>query len=243
MKNGDLRDLYIAHRGIHNDKIIENTIPAFSLAIEKKIPIELDINILKDEKIIVYHDYNLKRLFGLDIDLFSYNYDEIKKLTFPNTATHIPLLSEVLKLVEGKVLLIIEVKKNKIFSYKDYCKKIVSILNNYPYDFVIKSFDIRIVYWFLKNTNYITGLLIAKSKKSLWNVLVRNKIVLSILKPSFISVDYHIVDDDFIQDFRKEKPVLVWTIKNRHTLNKLKNYSDSFLIDDFSLLKDSDFKK
>ena len=44
----DLKGLYIAHRGIQNDDTIENTIPAFSFAISKKIPIEFDIHILKD---------------------------------------------------------------------------------------------------------------------------------------------------------------------------------------------------
>lgn len=243
MKSNCLKYLYIAHRGIHNNKIIENTIPAFSLAVKNNIPIELDINILKDKKIVVYHDYSLKRLMGLDRELSSYNYDEIKKLTFPNTKIHIPLFSDVLKLVNGRVLLVIEIKNNKIYSYKEYCKKIVSILEDYPYDFIIKSFDIRIVYWFLKNTKYITGLLISSKKRLLYDILIRNKITLLILKPYFISVDYHIASNKLIQDFRKNKPVLVWTIKNRATLNKVKKYGDSFLIDDFSAFKYGGLKK
>ena len=75
----DLKGLYIAHRGIQNDDTIENTIPAFSLAISKKIPIEFDIHILKDGKLVVFHDDTLKRLMGIDKRIEDYTYEELKK--------------------------------------------------------------------------------------------------------------------------------------------------------------------
>lgn len=231
MKINDLKGLCIAHRGIHNDNVIENTIPAFSLALEKNIPIELDIRMLKDGNVIVYHDNNLKRLMGIDRSISSYTYDELKKINFPNTNIHIPLFEDVLDIINGKVLLVIEIKNSDVCSYKEYCKKIVSILENYSGDFVIKSFDIRIVYWFLRNTDYITGLLIAKRNKNFYDFLIKKKITFSILKPDFISVDYHIIDSKIIKDFRKKKPVLVWTIRNVDTLNKVKDRADSYLVE------------
>ena len=45
----DLKNKVIAHRGIHNNKTVpENSIKAFEKAIKRKIPIELDVHILKD---------------------------------------------------------------------------------------------------------------------------------------------------------------------------------------------------
>lgn len=233
MQLKDLKGLYIAHRGIQNDNVIENTIPAFSLALEKKVPIELDLHILKDGNIVVFHDHNLKRLFGIDREISSYHYEELKKLTFLNTKLHIPLFEEVLKLINGNVLLVIEIKLSKIMNYSKYCQRIVSILENYPYDFVVKSFDIRIVHWFLKHTSYITGLLIADRKGSIYDFLMQRKVIISRLNPNFLSVDYHILSNSVIQNFRKEKPVLVWTIRNQNTLNKVKNKADSYLIEKF----------
>lgn len=232
MKINDLKGLYIAHRGIQTDKTIENTLPAFSLAIDKKIPIEIDLHILKDKNIVVYHDNNLKRLMNIDRKLSSYTYNELKQLTFPNTDIHIPKLEDVLNFVHGKVLLIIEIKKCDTY-YKEYCRKIVSILKKYKYDFVIKSFDIRIVKWFLKNTDYITGLLIANRKKNIYDLIIMQKITFSIIKPNFLSVDSHIIEKKIIQNYRKKKPVLVWTINNLDTLNKVKDKADSFLIEKF----------
>lgn len=231
MKIDDLKGLCIAHRGVHNNVVIENTIPAFSLALEKNIPIELDIHMLKDGSIVVYHDDNLKRLIGVDRNISSYTYEELKKVTFPNTDIHIPLFSDVLDIVNGKVLLVVEIKKSNDYSCKEYCKNIVSVLEKYKGNFVIKSFDIRIVNWFTKNTDYITGLLISGKSKKMYNLLIKNSINFSMLKPDFISVDYHIVDSKFVQNFRKKGPVLVWTIRNIDTLNKIKSKADSYLVE------------
>ena len=57
----------IAHRGIHNNtNTPENSIKAFKLALEKNIAIELDVRISKDNKLIVFHDENLKRMANIN---------------------------------------------------------------------------------------------------------------------------------------------------------------------------------
>ena len=61
-----LKDSLIAHRGVYNSSVIENTIPAFSKCVDKNYIIELDIHILKDGNIVVYHDHNLFRLCGVN---------------------------------------------------------------------------------------------------------------------------------------------------------------------------------
>lgn len=226
-----LKGLYIAHRGIHNKNVIENTVPSFSLALEKKMPIEFDIRVLKDGNLVVYHDNNLKRLMNIDKKLSDFTYEELKKLTFPNTNIHIPLFSDVLELVNGKVLLVIEVKKSDFLSYQEYCRKIVSVLDKYSGCFVIKSFDIRVVNWFLKNTSYVTGLLLSDLKNNVFDFFKSYR-TFSFMKLDFLSVDYRIIDNKMIQKFRKKKPVLVWTIRNINDLNNVKDKADSFLIEE-----------
>ena len=58
----------IAHRGYHSeeDSIPENSIPAFIKAIENNYIIELDLHILKDGNVVVFHDDNLDRMTGLN---------------------------------------------------------------------------------------------------------------------------------------------------------------------------------
>ena len=232
MELNDLKGLYIAHRGIQTSNTVENTIPAFSLALDKKVPIEFDLHFLKDGNIVVFHDNNLKRLTGIDRCISGYTYEELKKITLTNTDVHIPLFEEVLELIKGKVMLVIEIKTSGKF-YRGYCKKIVSLLKKYPYNFVIKSFDIRIVNWFLRYTDYVSGLLIIKREKSFYDWVMRRKLVINLLKPDFISVDYKIISNKMVQDFRKKGPVFVWTIRDVETLNKVREKADSYLIEKF----------
>ena len=63
MENNFLTTNIISHRGIHdNTKVYENTLESFKLAIRKKYTIELDIHLTKDNELIVFHDYNMRRL-------------------------------------------------------------------------------------------------------------------------------------------------------------------------------------
>ncbi len=235
MKLKDLKELHIAHRGIKTDGVVENTIPAFLLALKKNVPIELDIHLLKDGNIVVYHDNNLNRLMKINRLISSYSYPELKKLTFPNTDTQIPLFSDVLKLIKGKVLLVVEIKRTTICSYQKYCQTIVELLKQYPYEVIIQSFDIKIVHWFLKHTNYITGLLIShpygKDLFTLYSLIMNTSVLLSLLKPNFISVNYRIVSSKAIQKFRKKKPVFVWTIDSKSQLETIKPFADNYFIE------------
>lgn len=77
----------------------------------------------------------------------------------------------------------------------------------------------------------ILGLLIIKRKNSIYDFIINQKVTLSILKPDFISVDYHITGNRLIQEFRQKHPVLVWTIRCKDILEEAKDKADSFLID------------
>ena len=74
---------YIAHRGYFNNEkgVVENTKMAFLKAVEKGYLIETDISLTKDEKIIVYHDNDFKRLFNVDKKICELTLDEIKQLS------------------------------------------------------------------------------------------------------------------------------------------------------------------
>ena len=130
----------IAHRGIYNNiNIPENSIPAFKRALKLNYPIELDVNITKDNVLVVFHDNNLLRMTGVNKNINDVTYKEIKELSLLNTKEKIPTLSEVLNLTKGKVMLLIEIKKSN--KYKILTNKLINILNNYKCQYIIQSFD------------------------------------------------------------------------------------------------------
>lgn len=144
-----LNDIRIAHRGLSDSKYPENSLGAFENCIRKGIPIELDVHILKDNTLVVYHDDDTGRLTDKKIILKNAIYDDIKDLRLEGSKYKIPTLGEVLHLVDGKVLLDIELK----VEVRDFriCYEIYKFLDNYNGDFVIKSFNPAYVWWFKKH--------------------------------------------------------------------------------------------
>ena len=224
LKNG-----VIAHRGYHDkeNKIYENTLKAFERAIKNNYIIELDVHLLKDGEIIVYHDDNLKRLTGINKKVKDCTLSEIKQYKIKGTE-NIPTLKEVLTLVDGKVPLIIELKyDNKVGLLEE---KLVKYLDNYQGKFAIKSFHPMSVRWFYKHReNYIRGQLISLDGKVPYRILVYLFIMNIFTKPDFISCKYTLLNKRRIKRFRKKKPVLAWTIRCKDDYEKSLNKADTYI--------------
>lgn len=139
-----------AHRGLHSkpDRP-ENSLAAFSVAVQKGYGIELDVHLMADGKLAVIHDSSLLRTASTDVRIEELTEGELENYRLENTAEKIPTLKEVLSLVDGKVPLLIELKAYK--NIKELCSALVEELEGYKGDFCIESFDPRCVLWFKKN--------------------------------------------------------------------------------------------
>ena len=69
----------LAHRGLHNQQLDENSLGAFKAAIEHGYGIELDVHPLKDGGLVVVHDTNLKRVTGVDVNVETLSEEDLKK--------------------------------------------------------------------------------------------------------------------------------------------------------------------
>ena len=110
------------HRGLGKKKFKENTLAAFKYSFKKGYGIETDIHSTKDNKIICFHDFNLKNKFKVNKRIKDTNYKEIKKISLKFNS-RVPLLEDLLKLKRGKLPLMIEIKP--VFSKKN----LISLLN------------------------------------------------------------------------------------------------------------------
>ena len=220
----------IAHRGIHNNKTIyENTKEAFALAIKQKYIIELDVRLTKDNQVIVFHDSNTKRLTGQNKIVAKNTYQELNA----QNIFHIPLLSEVLKQVNGKVPLLIEIKAHETTGKLE--KELMKLLENYQGKYAIQSFSPRVLYWFKRNyPNILRGQLSSKYTKSkLSNTkkfILSNMLLNNITKPHFISYKYNELSPKEISKYKKKGiRVIGWTITNERELNHYKKYYDNLI--------------
>lgn len=154
-RNHEDRDLlkgkFIAHRGLHNQNegVPENSLLSFEKAIEAGFPIEIDIHLTKDEKIVVFHDENTKRMCGTDRNIEESTLSELKELSLQNTDQKIPTLQECLEVVGGKVFLLIEFKAVGS-NAAHLCRKANEILSEYEGKYFIQSFYPQILHWYKK---------------------------------------------------------------------------------------------
>ncbi|MBO5909905.1 MAG: glycerophosphodiester phosphodiesterase, partial [Clostridia bacterium] len=137
-KYRDLLRRPFAHRGVHGE-YPENSIPAFEKAVKMNLGIELDIHITKDNKLVVFHDDNLKRMTGEDEYIKFLTYEQIKSYKLKDGEYTIPLLNEVLKTVKGRVPILIEIKTNN--DMKRLVPQLKQELESYEGAVFIQSFN------------------------------------------------------------------------------------------------------
>jgi glycerophosphoryl diester phosphodiesterase len=99
----------LIHRGLAKKNFKENTISAFRYCFKKKYGIETDIHCTKDNKIVCFHDFNLKNKFKINKSLKKLNYQDLLKIS-KRKKKPIPLLNDLVKLSKNKRFLMLEIK-------------------------------------------------------------------------------------------------------------------------------------
>ena len=137
-----------AHRGLHSrDKSVpENSAAAFARAAEAGYGVELDVQLSKDGQVVVFHDDTLDRVCGVHARVDELDYSELSGLSLCGSREHIPLFSDVLKIINGRGPIICELKSGK--HNRELCEKTYRLISSYPGDICIESFDPTIVAWF-----------------------------------------------------------------------------------------------
>ena len=141
----ELKKYRYAHRGFHDKPLIpENSLPAFRRAVSRGWGAELDVHLLKDGTLAVFHDSDLKRCTGEDGTIEELDSEQLSKLRLEGTDEHIPLFGEVLELFEGKAPLIIELKTYR-GNHRVLSEAVCARLDRYTGLYCIESFDPRAV--------------------------------------------------------------------------------------------------
>lgn len=224
-----------AHRGDHLEKegIPENSLKSFKKAIEKGYGIEIDLHLIKDGSIVVFHDDNTERMTGINKSLKDCTYEDIKELKLKNTNEHIPLFEEVLDLVNGKVPLLIEYKYDtKVGKLEE---KSMELLSKYNGKFAVQSFNPLSVKWFKGNFPEIPRGQLADDYKNdkMCNIkkyILKNVLLNFISKSDFISYGINAMPNKRIEELRKKGILILgWTVRNKQDYEFSRKYCDSII--------------
>lgn len=207
-----------AHRGLHSETVPENSLKAFQNAVDNGYGIELDVQLSKDGEVMVFHDYTLIRMTGVEKKLNELTKDELKTLSLKNTTETIPTFDEVLTLVDGKIPILIELK-GEDFDTR-LCEKVADRLKEYNGKYCIESFNpllIKKMKKFLPNVFY--GQLYTNVCRdhgvNLINLLLTCMALNVISRPDFIAynkADRNSLPVKLTTQFYKA-PRFVWTVK------------------------------
>ena len=225
-----------AHRGVHDD-VPENSLPAFQKAIELNLGIELDIHLTKDGQLVVFHDDNLVRMTGEDEFIKFLTYGELKAYKLNNTEYTIPLLTDVLNLVKGKVPILIEIKTNN--DMKKLVPALKNLLDGYKGVTFIQSFNpfvLRRCYKAMPNimrgqlSSFFAGERLNFYKK----IPIKRLFFKSFSHIDFVSYNIDNLPNKYVN--KMDIPVLAWTVKTEEDYIKAKQNANNMIVDNIDVL-------
>ncbi len=231
-----------AHRG-DSINAPENTIAAFESAIIHFADwIELDLKQTKDGVIVVMHDSNLKRTTGINKNIWEVTYDEIQNLDVGAWFSEefigekIPTLDEVIKHVNGRTKLNIELKPTG--HEKDFEKEVIRIIkeNGIEDQCVVTS----IKYNTLKRVKEI-----APEIKTIFVSSVAYGNLADLKYADGFSIEQNFITKKLVNSIKdKEKDLYVWTVNNMKIIEKMIELGvDNIITDNPLKVKETIYKK
>ncbi|MBB3459541.1 glycerophosphodiester phosphodiesterase [Rhizobium sp. BK377] len=227
-----IKELPVAHRGYHdlNNAIWENTLSAFSRAVEAGFAIECDLHYASDGVPVIFHDEDLERLCNLKGDVRERTSKELGLIAVGGTKDKVPTLKQLLDLVQGKVPLVLELKGREADD-EGFAESVLEVLEGYEGKIALMSFD----HWLLKDLKdfgapFPVGL--TANGNTAEEYATHEKAME--LGLDFISYHHADLPNSFISHQRdKGIPVITWTVRDEDARKRTFENADQMTFEGF----------
>jgi glycerophosphoryl diester phosphodiesterase len=233
----------IAHRGLFDNKSApENSMRAFELAISFNHPIEFDVRLTKDGKLVVFHDRSLFRMTGRNMRVSGSTWDEIRHIPLLGTDQSMPSLESALEFIKGRTPVLVEIKNEGCS--RNIEQKVSKILELYSGLFAVQSFNPFSLRWFKINKPTVCrGQLAAgfsghPAINSFVDSLIRRTCIYSISAPHLIAMDVRTGDIEFFKKMKKRAkiPLILWTIDSAETRTLCQELGANYIFEQSAML-------
>jgi glycerophosphoryl diester phosphodiesterase len=237
----------VAHRGLHDAAtgVVENSLPAFWAAARSGYPAELDVRLLSDGEVVVFHDRTLDRMTAASGDISSRASGDLRNVFLSGAASddpkledaRIPLLQDVLDTIAGATPLLIEIKnEGEVGALED---AVVSLLRAYTGPYAVQSFHPGTVrYWREHAPAVPRGLLSGDFRHEMIDEDTRERLRrladLEDCEPDFIGYDIRLLPAPPVSEARRRGlPVIGWTARSRDEAVQALTHCDNVIFEGF----------
>lgn len=224
-----LRGWQFAHRGLHGRGKAENSLSAFSAALNAGMGIECDVQTSVDGRAVVFHDADLGRLTNQRGSVGQRTIGELTSIGLGNTADNIATLRDLLKLVRGRVPILVEIKIPDTGRIERICLAVRRELEGYPGPVGVMSFDPRVSNWFAKHGQTVCrGLVITEENARTLSGSIKRNTSFWAAKPHFLAYDVRDLPSRFAaRQRRRGLPLLTWTVNSDTAKEIAETYADA----------------
>ena len=239
-----MENVFYAHRGLSDNEseAPENSLAAFKKAVEAGYGMEMDVQLTKDDKLVVFHDATLTRMCGVEGHVWDYTLEELQKMKLLSSEETIPSFESVLKLVNGRTPLIVEYKMDRPLT--KVCELGEELLQKYGGAYCIESFHPFALMWYRKHyPEVLRGQLSGNMAKETQDpklkkiyTLVTFLLTNVLTRPDFIAYD-HLYERNISRRVCRLLGALsvTYTVKSVERYQEIKNRFDLFIFDSCKL--------
>lgn len=227
-----------AHRGLFGSGVPENSIAAVENAIETGFPVEIDVQVTSDGRAVVFHDWNLLRLTGRDRRVSLTTYPEITELRLQGSDASIPTLEEMLKIIGGRVPILIEIKNRRGVNQLE--PAVANALSDYRGEHAVQSFNPYTLGWFRRHhPTILRGQLSCAfdtDGMAGWKKWILSQYGMNWLTaPHFISHQWHQLPSPATHFLHGlcGLPLLAWTVRSPEEMSAALRVANNVIFEDF----------
>jgi glycerophosphoryl diester phosphodiesterase len=176
-------ELVIGHRGVPSIKVensLEGVLEALRLGVDG---VEVDVRTTKDGSLVAFHDKSLSRMLGVDKLVSEIKLDELRSLGQTKGFT-VPTIKEVVEIVAGKALLVLDVKELRAV------RGLVELLRKVREgEVVVSSFDHRIPLMIRKEAPFVEAGIILSARPLSLSRLLHEEVSHLFLKRDYVDLE------------------------------------------------------
>ncbi len=225
---GEKKPLVIGHRGAMGHET-ENTLASVQKALDLGVDmIEIDVFKISTGEVVVFHDQTVDRLTNGPGNIEEYNISDLSRLTLDG-GHKIPMLQDVLKLIDNKVVLNIELKGANTADKVNQAIKFYTEKRGWSSDnFIVSSFNWEELRT-LRKLNESVAIAILTEDNPLEAIEIGKELNAVAINPYFENLDADVVTKIKQAGFK----IYTWTVNEPDDIAAMKNMGVDGIITNF----------